>query len=362
MCSPDIPSADPNIGLAAMRTAELSEEALDWYKDYAARVLEPAQQRLTELNERVVDQQLSIGQQQQDIAADSYSRYKDTFVPVESAIAADAMKFNESDYANTQASRAAADVEQAYGQVGAEMNRDMARRGVNLSPAQIAANANDLALSKAAAKAGASNKARTDADAVGFARKMDAASIGRNLPSQQATSAQIALSSGQGASGVQQSTSAGATQAGNFVGQGYNTAIGGNQAAGNLWATSSQQNQYAAANSGSGELLGTLVGAGSRIGSAYLLSDKNLKKDRKKADASAATLAIESMPVEKWKYDEKKAPELADGREHVGPMAQDFAKHVGGDGKTIDLGSAVGVVMASQKDIAKRLKKLEKQA
>ncbi|MBN9461693.1 MAG: tail fiber domain-containing protein [Burkholderiales bacterium] len=318
-----------------------------------------------DLNRQVMQQQLDIANDQQRIANETYDYQKGTFRPVEQAIADEAMQFNTGDYANRKAAQAAADTQQAFDQAGAEVNRDLARRGMSMSAGQASASASDLALRKAAAIAAESNSAREQADAVGFARKMDAASIGRNLPSQQATAAQIALSGGTQASGVQASTAAGARADAGVIGTGFNTNIGANQAAGQLYAQSSQQNQYAAAQNAqnSGQLFGTLAGAATSLGAAAILaSSKDIKKDRAPASPSAASLAIESMPVEHWKYDERKVPELADGREHIGPMAQDFAKHVGGDGQTINLGDEVGTLMASQKDVLRRVKKLEKRA
>lgn len=364
--SPKIPGPDPAIGQAALEQVELSREALDWYRDYAERVLEPAQRELEELNRRVVDQHMQIAGEQHAIARENEAYHRGTFRPVEQALADEAMQFNKADFADRQAAGAKADIEGAFGQVQSEVNRDLARRGVSQSADQVAANATQLALQKAAASAAAQNKARTDADAIGFARKTDVASLGRGIANQTSTAAQIALQGGSGASQAQQSTSAGAMQAGQFVGQGYNTAIGGIGSAGSLFAESSRQRQNAAIqqSQSGGELFGTLLGAGARLGSAYLMaptvaSDKKLKKNRKPAKPSAASQAIKDMPIEQWQYDEKKAPALADGREHVGPMAQDFAEHVGGDGKTINVGDAIGLVLASQKDTLKRLDRLE---
>ena len=366
MCSSDIPGPDPRIGLAALETAQLSREALDWYKDYSARVLEPAQRDLTELNKRVTEQSLRIGDQQESQMRADRAHWEGTFRPVEQAVADEAMGFDKAGFADSQAAKAQAGVEQSFAVAAEGANRDLARRGMTLSAAQLAAQGSDMDLAKAAAMAGASNQARTDADAVSFARKIDAASLGRGIANQQSTAAQVALSGGNQASTVQGRTSAGAGQAGQFVGQGYNTAIGGIGTSGSLFAEGSRQNQYAAAQNAqnSGGLLGTLAGAGTSLGAASILkySDKNVKKDRKKVKPSAATLALENMDVETFEYDPKKVPELADGATHMSPTAQDFAENVRGDGKRIDLRDEIGVTMAAVKDVNERLKKVEKRA
>lgn len=357
--SPKIPGPDPNIGLAAMEQIALSREALDWYKDYAARVLEPAQREFDELNRRVTEQSLRIGDAQEQQMREGYDFWKSQYRPVEEAAIRDAMQFDEAGFADRKAAEAQAGVEQSFGVAQQGMQQDLARRGMTLSAAQLAAQTSDLELAKAAAKAGAANQARADADAIGFARKVDIASLGRGIANQQSTAAQVALSGGNQASTVQGRTQAGAIQGGQFVGQGYNTAIGGIGSAGNLFAEGSRQNQYAAAQNAAnrGALMGTLVGAGVGLWSA---SDKNVKKDRKKVKPSAAMLALEKMDVETFKYDPEKVPELADGATHVSPTAQDFAANVRGDGKTIDLRDEIGVTMAAVKDINKRLKKVEK--
>lgn len=364
LSSPKIPGPDPNIGLAAMEQIALSREALDWYKDYAARVLEPAQREFDELNRRVTEQSLRIGDAQEQQMREGYDFWKSQYRPVEEAAIRDAMQFDEAGFADRKAAEAQAGVEQSFGVAQQGMQQDLARRGMTLSAAQLAAQTSDLELAKAAAKAGAANQARADADAIGFARKVDIASLGRGIANQQSTAAQVALSGGNQASAVQGRTAANAGAAGGFVGQGYNTAIGGIGSAGNLFAEGSRQRQYAAAQNAanSGGLMGTLVGAGTSLGSAYLLglSDKNVKKNRKKVKPSAAMLALEKMDVETFEYDPEKVPELADGATHVSPTAQDFAANVRGDGKTIDLRDEIGVTMAAVKDINKRLKKVEK--
>ena len=61
------------------------------------------------------------------------------------------------------------------------------------------------------------------------------------------------------------------------------------------------------------------------------------------------------MPVDKWRY----KPGRGDGGEHVGPYAQDFAAATGqGDGKSIDMISAIGVTMGAIRDLDKKVDKM----
>lgn len=263
MCSSDIPGPDPRIGEAALRSAELGKEAFDWYKQYFDTTLGPQQRELADLNAQVTKQQMATAQEQQRIASETYDYQKGTFRPVEQALVDEAMAFNTRDQAERKAAQAAADVQAAYGQVEGEVNRDLGRRGVSLSAGQLAANKNALALSKAANVAGASNAARDQAEALGWARKVDAASLGRGLANQQATAAQIALSGGSQASQVAGSTGQSARANAGIMGDGYSAALQATGQAGNLFAEQSRQNQYAAANSGS-DILGTVAGVGTR--------------------------------------------------------------------------------------------------
>lgn len=360
MCSSDIPAADPRIAESALKNSAIAEDALNWYKDYQTNVLAPLQQRTADVNERVTNQAMDIAQRNSDISNDAYQYQKSTFRPIEQAIASSASSYDTEANREKLAGQAQGDVQVAFDQAAAARTREMQRSGINPSSARTAAVMAQVDTARAGALAGAANKARTGAEAVGWARKVDAAGLGRNLSNQQATAAQIALSGGNSASNATGATAAGARADAGVMGQGFGTGIQGNTAAGNLFAQSSQQN-ISGATAGAGmqnELLGTVIGVGGRM---LVPSDKNIKKDRKAIKPSAATQAIEAMPIDQWKYDETKT-NAADGKTHVGPMAQDFAREVGGDGQTIDLGDSLGVTMAAVKDLSMRMKRLESPA
>ncbi len=59
-----------------------------------------------------------------------------------------------------------------------------------------------------------------------------------------------------------------------------------------------------------------------------------------------------------WRY--KEGLGLASEKRHVGPFAEDFKESFGlGDGKTIDMVDTAGILLASVKGLAKKVKKLE---
>ena len=138
----------------------------------------------------------------------------------------------------------------------------MNRMGVTPGSGKMLAVGNQMALSEAVAKAGAANKARDAVETQGFARKMDAASLGRNLPSNQATSAGVAINAGNSA--VNNATTPITTMNGmtQTMGQGYQMASNGMQSAHNMI----NQANMNTANMWSNAAMGTMSAAGTMAG------------------------------------------------------------------------------------------------
>lgn len=90
--------------------------------------------------------------------------------------------------------------------------------------------------------------------------KADAAALGRNLPSAQATTAGLALTAGNSAANTAQIPANIAAQGTSMMTNGYNTAMQGNSSAGNLLL--GQYNATAKA----GDNSGAMMGMGSAIG------------------------------------------------------------------------------------------------
>lgn len=95
---------------------------------------------------------------------------------------------------------------------------------------------------------------------------------------------------------------------------------------------------------------------GLALGGAALLSDENAKKGIKSIKGTNILNKLENMPVKEWEYKESTGME---GGKHIGPMAQDFAAAFGGDGKSIDIATALGTNLVGIQQLAKRVKKLE---
>lgn len=356
-CGSDVPDPDPNIGVAALRTAELGQEAWDWYKNYFSSTLAPLQAEQAQINRQAAGQALRIAADQESRAADSYAYQQGTFRPVEQAIASEALNFNRDAYRDQRAALAGAEVQSAFDASERQMNRDFARMGIAPTSGQAIAMKQGSALARAANVASASNAAREAADAVGFARLQTAAGLGRNISTDAATNAQIALSGGNTGSAIAGRSSESARADAATVGQGVNTAISGNAAAGNLWAESSRQAQQGAISNNNmvGDVLGSVAGAG-----AYKLmglSDPKAKKDIKRVDDEAALEVVRGEPVSGYTYKKGKG----DGKRHVGPMADDVAEMIGGDPRYVDLGDQLGVQLAAIRALDRTVQRLVKQ-
>lgn len=296
------PKPDANIGIAAMKSANTGEAMLNWMKSQADIT--------------------------NNWASEDRDRYKTVFEPLQDQFIADAKSYASPERRAAAADQAAADVALASAQQMGARERQAMAMGVNPASGRFQLGVAKAGTDTALATAGARNMARRQVDDTG--RQLLAGAI--NL--------------GQGASvnpGTSMGLSNGAAQAG------FSGAMSGYGQQGSLLNTD-YQNRMAAwqANQGMiggiGGALGTVVG---------LISSKKLKTNKEPFDALGA---VEAMPVEKWRYKEG----VADGGEHVGPYAEDFAAATGiGDGRTIDPISMMGVTLGAVRELADKVKRLE---
>lgn len=359
MCCSDAPDMS-GVNAAAAANAEIAKEALDFYKqNYAEQA--PQREAAAKIAMDVAKQQLGSMQQNDAISKDYWDYQKNTFRPLEEGIVAESQTYDTEARRDEKAASAVADVGMQAELARQAQTRTQQRMGVNPSSGRALALQSQMALGEAAAKAGASNKAREAVELQGYARKMDAANLGRGLASSQATSAGVALSAGNNAVGNAGTPLTQANQAASTMGQGFTTAISGNNSAGQLYG---QVAQMQGKDSGAMGALGNVAGqfAGSSAGSAMLagLSDKNAKKDIKKVSDEKALEAVEKTPVSSWKYKDGQG----DGGSHVGPMAQHVQKNMGEKaapgGKVVDLVSLNGTNMAAIAALSRKVDKLTK--
>ena len=339
---------------AAESNAALSKEALDFYRQVYAEQ-KPAREAAAKVAMDVANQQLESSRQNTAISNDYWNYQKNTFRPLEEGIVADAQTYDTTARRDAAASEAVADVGMQAELARQAQTRQQQRMGVNPASGKALALQSQIGMAEAAAKAGAANSARDKVELQGYARKMDAANLGRGLASSQATSAGVALNAGNSAVGNAGVPLTQANQAAATMGQGFNTAIQGNNSAGQLYGQAAQIESQA--NSG---LMGDLATIGMSAAKLWGTSDKNKKKDIKPVSDEKALEAVKKTPVSRWKYKDGEG----DGGTHVGPMAQHVNKNMGEQaapgGKMVDLISLNGMNMAATAALARKVDKLAK--
>jgi hypothetical protein len=93
------------------------------------------------------------------------------------------------------------------------------------------------------------------------------------------------------------------------------------------------------------------ITSAAKLAASYF-SDRNIKDVHGDVDEAETLAKVQTLPVERWNY-------KGDTVEHVGPMAQEWAKLFGGDGKTISAIDVMGVLLASVKALADRIDRME---
>lgn len=222
---------DPNPGMLA--SAEAARDIAQIQKQTADETLAFYKTQYSEMKplfEEITRTDMNI-QKANAARASEYSDYeRETFRPLEKQIVKEAEDYSTEGKREALATTAAADVNTAFTNTRAQEGRALSRMGVNPNSGRFAALNNQLSLGQAATSAGAMNKTRTDAEQLGFARRMDAAGLGRNLAGNASTAYGVSLSAGEGARNN-------AMAAGNQMGQGYNATQQGYGAAANSYGT-----------------------------------------------------------------------------------------------------------------------------
>jgi hypothetical protein len=349
----DAPDTD-GVNDAAKANAQVAADALDWFKGEAART-QGQRDTSTQIQQDVARGQLSSMQQQQALAQDYADYNKGTYRPLEQRIVADSQSYDTPGRQEAAASQATADVRAASNRAVGSTARTLMRMGFDPST-----NATKMAQQNALAEAGAATNARRNVEATGRAMRMDAASLGRGLPSAQATAIQTGTSAGGAAAGA--AGAAANTQMGNaaLMGQGFGTALQGYGTSGNLYARGAELNAGSAATNAG--LMNGLGQMGGMMFAKYMNSSKRVKTRMSyggpKSDHEALD-AIVDVKNRRWKYDAG----VEDGGEHIGPYAEEaqaaMGDRVAPGGKGINLQEAHQFNAAGIRAALARIEKLE---
>jgi len=201
MCAPDPPDysataqASEKVGLEQV---ELGREQLAWAKQMGQEQLNLARD--------VVGTQVDIMRENQRLAVEDRGRYRSTFGPLEDALVEEAKAYATPERAEQEASRASSDVVQAYDKARSNMLRQQAAFGIDPTSGMAMANDRLMGVGMAKDMAHSANTARRQVEDMGWAKKLDAVSLGKGLPAQASTAYGIATNAGNSAVGNMNNT------------------------------------------------------------------------------------------------------------------------------------------------------------
>lgn len=358
MCS-DAPDTS-GMNAAAQANADIAREALAFYKGIYASDIRPAQEKQQALADRLVADYLDTSATQKQFATDQNAYYKETFQPVERQMVRDAMEYDSDANVKRVSGEAAANVNQQFSNARGQSARLAGRYGLVSTAFSGPQGAAERA--QALGAAGAATGAATAVRDKGIALRAGASNFGRNMPNTASNYYSGSNASSGAAFGTGQQAMNNIGQNAAIVGQGFNTAISGNNSAGSMYG---QVAQIQGKDNGLMGVLGSVAGqfAGSQAGSAAIasiFSDVNMKKDIQPVSDAEALEAVKATPVSRWSY----KGGMGDSARHIGPMAQDVNRTMGEGaapgGTSIDLISANGINMAATAALARKVESLEK--
>ena len=338
---------------AAMMSATLGNKAFDWFsKEYERS--KPDRDKAANEASAVTQAQLDTMATQNTLAKDYDAYNKQTFRPLEQKIVSMSQAYDTPERRQAAANEAVADVNSQVASQREATRMDLARAGVSPESmkSQSLMASGDINASRAAA--GAAGAARRTVESTGRAMMADAANLGRNLPSAQATAVQTGTNAGNSAVGASGASLA-ATQSGTPLMQSaFGTALQGQGQSGQIFGNAAGIQA---------QTRGQDLNFASNVFGSFMKSDPKVKKNRKVVKPEASMASLRDTPIEEWQYDPKKGgPEDGD-TVRTGPMADTAQKTMGDDvapnGELLHVASMLGVVANSVKNVDERLSKLE---
>lgn len=180
MCKPDIPdtSAEHQAAIEsqeriANRQFDLQNEALTYFKERQAGVDKVA--------EEVTRRQLGLAEETAAQGRDIFNYQKEVFRPVEQSLVSQAMRESTPEYYERYAQEAMAKQAMASANAQGQTERAMASMGVNPNSGAYASAQRGLQLQNAAGMGAVANTSRDRAEALGWARRAEAAGLGKGL-------------------------------------------------------------------------------------------------------------------------------------------------------------------------------------
>lgn len=270
----EAPEPDPNIGLAQKELSDLSRRQMDfWEKDIWPGLKEQAAKQ-QKLSEEQVGLNMESQRRQMAIAEEQYGRYQKVFEPLQDEMIAEARAYNTEANRERIASEALGDVSTQFELQRQSEKMRAAQYGIDPTSGRYRGMAEASDINEAATKASAATRARTAAEQLGWAKKMDAIGLGSGIFGNQATSTGLALNAGNAAIGAGQVPIANYGAMGGSLNSATSTAMGGWSNVGQLGvgkynadisAYNSQMQAQAAGSAGLGSALGSIAGAAASL-------------------------------------------------------------------------------------------------
>lgn len=317
-------------------SAKIAEEQNRYAMDVLAPYYLDRQKKLDGLTEDVTREQLGIQKRASDQATDLYEYSVNTFRPVEQAVVAEAMKDSAPEAYQRLAADASARVSRAFTNATEASARDLRSRGISGGAAVAAARR--TAIEAAVAGGKAYNDAFDGAQQRSYARRLDAAGLGRNLSGASAAAYGVATGAGTAASGAGNDAS---RTAGSTIGTGAQWAgIASNNTGNAINAYNGAAQAQAAAGDPLAELAGAALGGWAAGG--FKFSDRKLKRGIRRVTPEQALRETEQLQLSTYRYKPGVPGEDAE-TEHLGPMAQGVRRVMGDEvapgGRVLDMGA-----------------------
>ena len=310
---------DPQIGIAAAQNAAVSAKAEAFAEDYYRNTVAPLNKKMQESADVTAGKLNTLYDLNADQMRSASERYKQYGIPAEQRYFDMATKYSEPEEQERQAQLAKGDLGVATQNQQQARMRQFAGLGIDpSSPAAISA-ATDASVMNAAAEAGAMNRSRGAARELGMRLTSDAANFGRGGQSGILQFGGAAQGNAQGSFGTTQGALGSALGAGQFVNQGYGTALQGygNNLSAYTSLGNTSMNAQAAQNAAVSGAIGSAIGAGAGL-AALKTSDIRCKHNIRQIGNLPSGIKVYSFEY----LDEFKETADDDGIQ-IGVMAQE---------------------------------------
>jgi len=317
------PAPDPNIGLAQQELAEISREYLENWKTEVWPTLKAESEKQTARADEQFALDREIQTRQKEIADIEYARRQELFFPIEERQISEAMAAGGEADQERQAALALGDIRAAT----ARQQRDIAQQqqsfGIDPTSGRFQGMQRAAGIDTAAMEAAAANRARSAAEQLGWAKRMDALALGAGQFGNQATATGLSLTAGNQAlmSGqvpIQNAMAMGSSMnqanTGAMQGWGQVGSLGVQKYSADVNAYRAQQEASASGSGGFGSMIGSLGAA-----AITKYSDRKMKTNIKRI----GTYAPLNISIYSFEY-KPEFKEIAGHGEYVGFMADEI--------------------------------------